>query len=280
MEKSIFEYKNLNDFLEGFRHLKPSQRKLSFTELSKKLNYSSDRTVGMVYKGLRPLSTEMQRRIAKHLNLSPKEIIYLETLSQIDRLKKKGTDTKDLEKKLFELRPKKSNYIVLTSDELELLTKWYYFPIKNILSLHKDGIEAQKISKLLEGKISAQEIESAMSVLVKLGFATQIEAKYFPVVKQEKYLTTKFDVPSKSLQTAHREMLARAADALSEQSVLDREYISKTLVVSADKIELYKKRIREFCEELSEDLIAKSDDTNKLVYQLSLQFFRQANIKK
>ena len=66
---------------------KDSNRKLSIKMLSSKLNYASDRSLGMVIKGQRTPSQDMIDRISRYLKLNELEHLYL-----INLVKKKVKD--------------------------------------------------------------------------------------------------------------------------------------------------------------------------------------------
>ncbi len=274
---TIFSFNTVGEFLESFRQAKNTNRKLSFAEISKRLNYSSERTVGMVYSGKRPVSREMQRRIERYLNMTPKEVSYLDALIEKARLEARAKDTTNVDKKIKHLRPRPNSYQVLSEDTLIQMAKWYFVVIKNIVGTSKKGVSKSEILERIDGGISASEMEAALQVLLDLKFIKQVEGAY--LLTSNKYFTTRFDVPSKSVREAHKQMIARAEKAIDEQSLLDREFITKTLIVSADKIAQAKERIRSFTEELSDDLISDPGD-DASVYQFSVQFFRQAKSKK
>ena len=276
---SLYDCQNLQEFLDLFRGTGVSKRKISFAALSSKLKYSSDRTLGMIYKGQRLPSYEMQRRMSKYLKLAPKEIFYLSALIQKERCKRKGQAFSEVDEQLRSLRPVKSEYLLLSDLDVHHMTQWYYFPVKNIIFSSSEGVTLSEVCEQLEGNVPKQNVVEALQVLNNVKIIEKKDDRFFALLSPNKYLHSKVDVPSKSLREAHRKMLSRATEALEEQSVLDREFLTKSLIVPFDKIDKAKQRIREVCEELSDELISENSLSPRAVYQLSVQFFRQAKPK-
>ncbi|MCB0415759.1 MAG: DUF4423 domain-containing protein, partial [Bdellovibrionales bacterium] len=251
--------------------------KTSLRSLSKQLGYSSDRSLGMVVKGQRMMSEKMKEKITQHFNFTPKEITYLTLLVK----KEKSSNPKEIQKicELLEMnKPGSENYVSLSNQEMRQMTKWYFFVIIELIEVLKENATLASIIESLEGDVSEQDIEICLATLEKLKYIYSRNNIYIKNI--DGFLKSSEDVPSASIQNYHIDVLTRAQLAIESRSVLDREFISKTITIDMKKLPLFKKKIRESFEELSDFIIKESSsNSTQKIYQLSVQFFDQISKK-
>jgi hypothetical protein len=284
---------------EALNVLLSSGRKkpLSIRELSRRLGYQSDRALGMAHKGARPMSQEMLENLASHFHLSEKQNKFLHLVNErtklavtggarstgkrLDRARiSQGGSTKAtrIDAELLKLRTSTDIYDVLTSNELEKLEAWYAIPILAMITRAGQASEAALLSAF-EGRISEKELKQAVEAHVKLG---RIERMVGPAgeallqdAKPARFITTRPDIPSRSVRRIHENQLERAKATLEEQSVLDREFMTFSIAIDPALLPELKKKIREAVLDLTVQTTAPPTSPTTEIYQLACQFYRQ-----
>jgi uncharacterized protein (TIGR02147 family) len=281
MRSEIFDCNSSQDFLQLALRLK-RKRPISIRELSRKLQYSSDRAFGMALQGTRPISSEMLERLCEYLKLTPKEKAFVQLLAKRERAVKQSSQSDHLikiETEIGQLKGFKERYQKIDEAMLAQLEQWFHFPLVRLLRTKKKPMTLAQVSISFEGRFDTKELSQALLNLVNIGILRQLPDGRFEALGENRYLLSSSDVPSMSIRRGHKNQLKRAQAAIDEQSVHEREFISKTLVIPADKIEVYKKRLREVMEQLSEEFLAPDQfEGETAIYQLAVQFFRQAKI--
>ncbi len=100
---------NYDSVPEIVKALIQSEESLSVRQLSRKLGYSSDRTVGTVLQGHREMGPDMQKRFADFAKLNASEREYLNLLIERQKRIRLGQSVDDVEQKLLEHKRKKNS---------------------------------------------------------------------------------------------------------------------------------------------------------------------------
>lgn len=272
--KSIRDFDTIPEALRAILNGR-NGRPLSIRELSRKLGYNSDRTVGMVVKGERVMGGDMLRRISDFAHLSRKDKDYLALLALKQRHLRQGRAVDQIEKQLADTRGKSSASKPVEISRLEALTPWYAFAVIEVLTLVGGVVAQEDIHRQLRGAINPAELEQTLLALAEFGYIMRTEGGKFRALETHEYLTTPIDIPSTTVRKMHRRQLERAADALNEQAVNEREVISKSFTVSSARLTEFKQRIRETMEELAEEFVAPQAD-DAVVVQLNQQLYQQS----
>ncbi len=269
---------NFNSVQEYLRAVLRERKSLSIRSLSKKLGYASDRTVGMVVQGRREMGAEMQRRLADFVKLTPKQREYLNLLSEKQKKARLGVETKAVDRLLSEMKARAGKSRRVEPAELAGLTSWFAYSIIEILGLEGRPMTAMEIRSRLRGSPTLAEVEHTLQTLSRLKFIGTAEDGFFRALAQNEFVETPPDIPSVTARAIHRAQLVRAGETLCEQSVDEREFIAKTLSISAERIPALKVRIREMMEELAGQFeAAQAEDA--VVAQFNFQFYQQSTKK-
>ena len=250
-------------------------RSLSVRQLSRKLGYASDRTVGMVAQGQREMGPEMLRRFSEFAKLNSKERDYLTLLSERQRKRRLGKPVQDIETKLLSHKNVHAKTRTLSGSALAGFEHWYGFTVIEILGSHKKAMTATQIRARLRGQVDAAELSTCLSALVELNLIKSVGADKFRALAEKEYAETNPDIPSKTVRNFHRAQLRRAVQTLEEQSVLDREFIAKTLTIAASRLPEFKTKMRAALEDLAGQFIV-DQVTDPIVVQLNAQFYQQS----
>ena len=255
------------EFLSAAR-VHSRQHPMSIRQLSGKLGYSSDRTVGMVPNGQRQMSSEMQARIVKMLKLTPKEQLHLQKLIRLEREGSAPTATTP--------PPVPTQVTALAADRLHPLIPAYSLVVLEILRLEKRPLATLEIQSRLREKVELDELAKCLHGLSEAGLIKSDQEGFFRALGENEFVTTSLDIPSAVIREIHRTQLARASAVLEEQSTADREFIAKTLTVSSERLPEIKRLLRQKLEEMAEEISELSEGDLASVVQLNLQFYLQS----
>lgn len=260
------DFSEPTQFLEAaLLRLKP---KPSIRKLSKELGFSSDRTIGMILNKRRPMSQTVEIRLAKHLKLNNSERLHLNALA----IRSRGVEVQ------LEAKPKnwKATERRLQGEELHPLIPNYALAVVDILWLAGKSLSAQEIQQRLREFVELPELQLTLLNLVRGGFLKDEDSRHFRALRDDEFVGTSNDIPSEAIRMIHRQQLERAIRALSAESVLDREFVAKTLVVSKSKVESIKRLLRQKLEEVAEEVQLQKPENDAAVAQLNLQFYLQS----
>jgi uncharacterized protein (TIGR02147 family) len=162
---------------------------------------------------------------------------------------------------------------LIQEDKFNLLSEWYHFAILSLGEISGNKATPQWISERLA--ITELQARDALNRLKRLDL---ISVKSDGSYKQTgKPLTTTDDIPSGAIKAYHRGMIDVAKSKLDTIPVEQREFGAVTMAINPAKIGKAKKMIREFQNQLCEELeVGKK----KSVYTLSVQFFPLTETKE
>ncbi|MGZ6479840.1 MAG: TIGR02147 family protein [Bdellovibrionales bacterium] len=271
--KSVRDFDDIPQILKSILQSRKG-RPLSIRELSRKLGYASDRTLGMVVQGERVMGNEMLRRISEFAKLTRKDKDYLALLALKQKQLRKGQPVDQIEKQILNTRGKPGISKPANALNLEALTSWYAFTVIELLRLIPTPATAKAIHQALRGTVPFAELETTLQALAELRYIGRTEGGNYRPLAEDEYLTTPIDIPSMTARQLHRNQLTRAAETLNEQAVHERELITKTFIVPESQIGAFKLRIREVMEELAEQFVAPQAEDG-IVIQLNQQLYQQ-----
>lgn len=273
---SVFDCNNLKQFWEWVLEKSP-KAPLSIKKLSQELDYSSDRSLGMVINGQRAFNEKMRERLVRYLKLTPNESRYISLLVA----KEVSESLKEInyyEEQLEKIKPKKIQYKKLRVEETKSISQWYFYPICSVIELLGERATLKNIFESFNQKVTSDELKKALQILIDMNIV--INESHIYKKQQFDYLTTTTDIPSESIRDTHKSILKRAIEVIDEQSVLEREYMAKTFIVNQDRVPELKRRISELIENFTNEVIdAPNCEIKQEVYQLNVQFYRQSKIQ-
>lgn len=269
---------NYDSVPEIIKAVLQEQKPLSIRQLSRKLGYSSDRTVGMVLQGHREMGPDMQKRFSEFAKLDAREKEYLNLLIERQKKMRLGQTVADVEKQLLEHKQKKEKSRRVEPSTLAGITPWFAYTVMEILNLAGKPVTSAVVHKKLLGQVSLAEVEQTLQALSTLKFIGHDDGGYFRSLSESEFIETPPDIPSVTVRNIHRAQLIRAAETLEEQSVLEREFIAKTLTVSAARIPAIKAKIRGVMNEIADQFIVSGGD-DAVVAQFNFQFYQQSSKK-
>lgn len=272
-ELSIFHFDDYAEFLSSYVNIygKYTHGPYNLTNWSKRLGYKSPSSLTMVLNKQRIPPVRMIHRLAKDFKLTENETKYFELLVEIEKLKQKGKDFSSQLREAHALYAKKK-YQKIDLDEFSIISDWYCYVVKRLLSCKTYIQDLDWMHKKLRKKVSKPQIKDALDRLESVGLIKKENERY---VDSRMKIHTGNQVAAAAIRNHHRGMIGQALDALEEQGVDNR--IFQGLTMNMDKESDLKDAFNEITEFIN-NFNAKYSNENQgdSVYQLNIQFFEHS----
>lgn len=259
--QSIFSIEDTRSLFIHWRNWGPKKPR-ALAPWSKRLGYKSPRVLQMILQGKRLPSVELLFKVCRQFALTDLETRYAELLLIRDReLRSRRAPSSAIEEELraFRFRANPTPVEIIGPDPSALISAWYYLVIRQ-LALGSGFIEDPRwVSRRLGGAVPVRDCARVLKLLREL-----------PLLRSPIRLRTTDDVASRAVRMHHLGMLDRAKVALSECSILEREFIGNTIRCSPKSMPRIKRALREFADRFETEF---HDPAGTEVYQLNLQAF-------
>lgn len=273
----IYEFERLLPLLKDIsaRPLQAGKNKLSLRGWANRLGYRSPRSVGMVFVGQRLPSSTMINRLGSILHLNSDEKDYLRTLLALEKTKNNFTESELLKQSILKINPQIKNEEKLLPEKFAVISKWEHIVIKQLFNSKYFDLKPNQIKSHLKDKLTDQQISQAIRNLETIGLI-QYNSKTQTYQSAQNSFSTTDDVPSEAIQQHHQQMMCRAAEALKEEGVENREFDSMTISFDRKYLPEVKRQIRNFRDRMEKTY----EDKNSIdVFQLNIQFFPHTGSK-
>lgn len=265
---TIFDYQSPRQFLlDRVSEIQKNDPEASLRALGRKMGMKSHTLLFMLLQGKRPIRVKHSLAIARGLELSSQELLYLQALIQFDQ-------ADDLDEKklcalwLSDLHPNVP-FRVRQIDQAEIVSNWIHMAILAVSGLKDFDPSPEWIARRFGKKTTTAEVRAALERLKSFGLIEDAASGKFNPAQNR--TTTMDDVPSQAVRAYHRQAMGLADRALDEVALDRREFQSFSVAIPNDRIGLAKEMIRKFRSQFSKAMSQeKADD----VYQLSIQFFQ------
>lgn len=217
-----------------------------------------------VLLGKKGLSSKKASTVAKTLGFSKtEEKKFVAAVSAAHARSKLGRET--AHRKLHRL-DKSEQIATVEAARFEVVADWYHMALLQLMETRNFRWNIQEIAKTLG--ISIQKTEAAIEALVLTGLLKQSAKGY---AKSDDFIRTE-DVPSRAIRLSLQQLIAKAATALEQQSIQERDFSSVTVAIDRSRLPEMKSWLTEFREKFC--LEACQGDNRNDVYTLNLQFFK------
>jgi uncharacterized protein (TIGR02147 family) len=221
-------------------------------------------TLSDIINGKRSCSLETAEKMARFFEMSPSERDKFLALTKLDAIKDPHLKQTLAETLKFRLAADlRSNF---EQDLFEIISDWHHNAILTLLETQGSWDE-KNISKKLG--LNPLDTKVALSRLQSLGLISKNGSSYVAAVD---YPIVDSKVPNSALRKYHRQMLAKAIEALDGQ--MPQEKVIRTETIAFDPKDLGK--VDELIRECMNQIVAlsKKSKEKRAVYHLSCQFFR------
>lgn len=270
---SIYDYLDYRTFLRDWCEWQRGQSKtFSFRQFALNAGLSSPSYLKMVIDGQRGLTPNSIRKFVTALKLKRHEARFFEDLVYFTQAKSHEEKNYHYKKLTTSRRFLKVRH--LENDQYEYFSKWYYAVIREMVCLPAFNEDPVWIAKKLKPNVTASEAKATIDLLLRLGLLKRDGAG--KLVQTDKSVATADEVKSLALGNFHREMIHKAAEAVTNNRAKHRSISSLTVALSADKFKEVKDRINEFRKELR--ALLEECDSPQAIYQINFQLFHLTEV--
>lgn len=263
---NIFSY---SDYRLLLRNLYTEKKKVcpffSYRYIGLKVGFSAGFFANILI-GKRNISDEIIFKFAELFHFSKQETEFFELLVHYNQCKEEHRKQYYFEK-LVSMR--KSTVLELTSEQNEYFSRWYHIAIREMINCINFKGDYKQLASMLVPKISPQQAESAVGLLIKLGLIKKDGDCY---VVTEKTITTGPQVSLASIHMFQRDTIDVAKMAVDRFERDERSISTLTVSISQDMFHMIEEKLASFRRDLLE--LVKSDrQILDRVYQLNFQVF-------
>lgn len=220
-----------------------------------------------VLRGHKQLSMESGYLVAQRLFSSTRErdyFLHLLALEGASNPKRREVAVQQLGKLKAQATQTRSSLLAL--EQFETISSWYHFAILDLSTIPGFSMKPKEIAAYLGIRVS--EAKQAMGRLERLGLLGLRDGR---LAKTHKKLTTPNNVPNLALRNYHKQVLAKAAEAIESQSIDRRYFISRSIALKRSQLHELRKLVDDFFKRVSQDL--GNEDQPDALYQVNAQFF-------
>lgn len=278
----LSDYMNYRQYLGDFyqykrKASKGSLRAYNYAVFSAAANIKSPNYLKMIIEGKRNLSDDMISKFGKALGFLKEQTEEFRLLVQFTQ----ATDPADRNmflKKLSEHRVAGK----LKSGEIDRKTwekvpNWVTWIIYAMVDQDGVAFDTAGLKKLLRGKASEDEIESALNTLLATGELRRDEATG-ELRKNRSLIESPEEIPVALVRKLQSQLMYLGLESLYQDQPMDREFGTLTLSLTKSEFEEIKFKLRQMRKALHKDnSIARMKSKGERVYQLNLQLFPVTN---
>jgi uncharacterized protein (TIGR02147 family) len=265
--KPVFEYNDYRKFLKDFYDEKKSENPhFSYRFLADRVGFKSAGHFTQILQGKANISIHLIERFAQFIKLNKKERQYFQELVLFNQARKHEDKKRHFER-LLSFR--ESSVRVVTEDQYEFYSEWYYTAVREILNFYTFEGDYAELAKMVEPPISPLEAKKAVKLLEKLGLIQQDETGTYALT--DKMLTTGYHARAVVLNNHVLNSLRLAETALDHFSRDERNLSTVSVSVSPQGYNRIVEELRAFRRRMLD--IARNDTDISRAYQFNFQFF-------
>lgn len=224
----------------------------------------SPQILSLVMNGKKNISAEAAVAIANRLGLSTQETSYFRDLVELSQAK--SDSLREIIRYRLGLYADNQPYRVLQEDVFKIIADWHHYALLELTFTKGFKKDPSWVARRLG--ISALQAREAIERLLRLELLEEADGT---LRKTEVNIATTQDIPSAALKRLAFQFLEKAAEALEDQDVSERDFGSMTMAIDPDRIPEAKKMIRKFRRDLA---ILLETGKRTEVYTFSSELFR------
>lgn len=266
---NIFNFESPADFLKSVLETRKFKNpKYSLRAFARDLDISFSRLSEYLHKD-ECMNAVTADKISMRLQLSAGEKEYL--LLLVSAKNGRTVECREAAAKKIKDIHEKRQLVVIRKGFSGLLTKWFYIPLIELITLC-DGRPLTRIADDLG--VTLDEVSTAIAQLETAGHIVRIDDKTWK--KSVPLLHIESANPQASIRDYHKNIIEAGARAL-KQPISKRKFISTVLGIRKGSVEDARREIEAF----NRNFVAKyaSEDAAETVYGINVQFFEYENLR-
>jgi uncharacterized protein (TIGR02147 family) len=268
--KTIFEYTDYREFLRDmYAFKKATDPKFSFRNFSRSAGFKSSNILNLVMKGHRNIGARSVEKFSKGFKLKSEEAEFFQCLVQFNQ-----ASTAEEKQKFAEALVKFKSYqkiYPVNESQFNYFNRWYYIPIREMISLPSFHDNPQEIAQRLTPPITpaeAQQAQQALQELERLGLIKKDGSGRF--VQTTSHIESPDAITLGALAKCHQDFIRLGSESIDQIQRDKREIMSITFPMPLALLPKFKEMMKEFRNSLVEASHGSDSDS---VFQLNLQLF-------
>lgn len=173
---------------------------------------------------------------------------------------------------------KKSRFKLIDLDAFNSIKEWHNLVLQMLVTTPDFKEDYTQISYQLKRKVTPAQVRKGIETLIKVGLIKRdLRSGELVSNTPDSSNETTHDIPSEAIREHHKGMIARALEAVDEQTVDERHLNSLTMKFNRDKNAEAKAFILNFVKEFNDRFY---DNNSSDIHQLNVQFFEHTNKKE
>lgn len=268
MQPDIFSYTSYRLYLKDYyQYRKDNNPYFSYRMLASKVGFKSAGHFTQIVNGQTKISSHLQHSFSQFLKLKKRENEFFDLLVKFDHAKTQEEKNFYYER-IISFKEIKAS--VLSPEQFEFYSKWYYAVIRDLLSIIDFYGDYKKLSSLVYPAISIKEAHQAISLLLNLNLVKRNEDGKFEVIQKFIHSPQIKDV-SPALTNYAMSMIDKAKEAVNTMPTEERHIAWAGFSISEDTYEKIKDELR-ICRK-NVMAIVENEVNPERVYHLNIQFF-------
>lgn len=216
-----------------------------------------------ILNGKQGLSRIYAEKISRLLGLSESEKSYFCDLIESQHARSKAA------RKLASIRLAQTNHPTqsLQMDSFKVIADWYHFAILELTSLSDFQSDPHWIAQQLGLKVHV--VKQAIERLKRLDLLE--ESQEGRLSATDGFTASPDGIPSDAIKKFHKQVLEKALEAITFQTLDERDFSSITLAFDSSQMKKAKELIKNFRRNFSKNLTISKKDS---LYNLSIYFFK------
>ncbi|MDB5107022.1 MAG: hypothetical protein JWP91_4711 [Fibrobacteres bacterium] len=263
---NVFDYLNYQAFLKDLYEVRKARSPyFSYRYLGKRLSVDPGYLVKII-QGKLQIPVKSIDRINQYCGFHGREAEYLREMVIYGRAKR-IKDIKVHFENMIRLRDKELRKVEIS--QYSFFRKWYHSAIHCLLMFHEFDGDFKSLAAKLSPRISAEEAEESIRLLIELKFLRKTQAGKYLVTDNR--LSTGEKWQSAAIRNYQEECLKLAGESLNRHEKDIRDISTVTIPMSDKDFEEVKDRIKE----LRQSLLHLDPENGKpmSVYQVNIQLF-------
>lgn len=268
MKPDIFSYTSYRLYLKDFyQYKKDLNPYFSYRMLASKVGFKSAGHFTQIVNGKTKISSHLLHNFSRFLKLKKREDEFFEILVKFDHAKTQEEKNFYYER-IISFKEIKAS--VLTPEQFEFYSKWYYAVIRDLLSIIDFYGDYKKLSSLVYPTISIKEAHQAITLLLNLNLVKRNSDGKFEVIEKFIHSPQGSDA-SHALTNYAMGMIDKAKEAVNTMPSDERHIAWAGFSVSEETFDKIKDELR-ICRKNVMTLVEKETSPER-VYHLNIQFF-------
>ncbi len=269
------EFGHYRDYLRAMvDYLKKEKRAFSSRSFARRAGYSSAGFLHDVIDGRRGLATGAIEKFAHGLGLSARETEAFESLVLMNQATTDDQRNRHYER-LRRNGHSKNPHVQFTSDQYDVLSLWYAFPIREMVMLPDFQEDPDWIAGRLFPPVRPSEAKKALELLERTGFVVRDEGGRLKTADPKVSTPAQLTDPAHALaaRNFHRGTLEHASKSLEALPADQRNAVSLTVRLTHAQYEELCRRNMEYLREILDQTEheTSADAATPEVFMLGMQ---------